>query len=704
MAEQDQDVRVRYTADTSGFVAASQRAEEAVESVGEAAQSSSSQATKAIVTLTDAEKRLAAQIVGAEAAMKAKAAATGLTVTQLRAVEKASTAAAKAATTNARSTDIATTATTALAAKVPTVSKVVEDADAAMRRASYGGKVFRAQLADIATTASMGISPLTILAQQGPDLVHAMEAGGGAAATFKAAFGGLTSVLMAAAPIVAAVTVAAAALGTAYVVLRNNTEDADSAQGLLAARMSGLQHVADSAKSAIADLAATTKRFYESVTETEYQAAEATGVLTAEEVAQAKAIQALRAQIEPQIKAQETLKAALVAQNEVLRQNLASNRLSEEERKKAKAQIDANRRGLTDLNEELDTERAKLQEGIDNIAKTTGARQREREETDKGRASRSADTISRRDNAAAMAEQRWAQEQLNAAFDAEIERLNVRAGFLPTLQSRVEGLSEAEIKYRETIEAIAEAERIGALTTQEAFELRAVAAQDWTAANTAAVEDAAEAEQRLADQRQRQHEQEMARIERERQAKIDNVQAILTFAQQGLEVVSMVIQAVSERGGKAAKRAAKFAKLAAIADIGIKTAQAVMTAFAQFGPPPSPAGIAGAAIATATGIAQAGIVAATELPTYHVGGVKPGETLSRHLPGEGVLNATATRQLGTDGVRDLNMGRMPMAPVLRIGRNEVREMERIRERGGLGVQVGRSMAATRGISGREVLA
>lgn len=670
------DVTIRYEADTSGFVAASQRAEEAVKDVGTAAQTSSTQATKAVVTLTEAEKKLAAQIVGAQAAMKAKSEATGLTVGQLSKMER----------------------------QLSNASAATDAFEKANRRAAYGGKVFRAQLADIATTASMGISPLTILAQQGPDLVHAMEAGGGATATLKAAFGGLVPVLAAAAPIIAAVTVAAGALATAFVVYQNATEDADSASQLLEARMSGIKHVADTARKSIADLASSAQQFYKAVTDTEYQAAEATGALTAEEVAQAKAVQALRSQIEPTIQAQETLKAALIAENNALRENLASNRMSEDERKEAKKQIDANRRGLADLNAAIDENNAKLDLGIQNIQTSTKAQAKDREETERGTAARKRDAEERKRMAELAREQRWAQEQLNIAFDYEIQRLERRAQLMPQLQSKVEGLSAAEITYRDTISEIAEAERMGAITTEEAFALREAAAMDWVAANTEALDSAVEAEQRLADTRQRLHEQEMARIERERQAKIDNVQAILGFAQAGIEMISFVIEAVSEKGGKAAKRAAKFAKLAAIADIGIKTAQAVMTAFAQFGPPPSPAGIAGAAIATATGIAQAGIVAATDLPTYHVGGVKPGETMSRHLPGEGVLNATATRDLGADGVRALNMGMRPTTTVLKIGRNEVREMQRMEQRGGLGLQVGRGTNATRGISGREVLA
>ena len=161
---------------------------------------------------------------------------------------------------------------------------------------------------------------------------------------------------------------------------------------------------------------------------------------------------------------------------------------------------------------------------------------------------------------------------------------------------------------------------------------------------------------------------------------------------------------------KAASRAAKFAKAAALADIGLKTAQAVMAGIAQFGPPPSPVGIAAMASALAVGGIQAGVVAAVDLPTYHVGGVKPGETLSRHLPGEATLDASTTRAIGgAEGLRQMQMGHTGGGMVIQIGRREVRELERIGLRSG-GLYAGAIRAAstssgpTRGISGRGVIA
>ena len=67
------------------------------------------------------------------------------------------------------------------------------------------------------------------------------------------------------------------------------------------------------------------------------------------------------------------------------------------------------------------------------------------------------------------------------------------------------------------------------------------------------------------------------------------------------------------------KKAAAVEKASAMFSIGLNTAMAIMQAIAQFGPPPSPMGIAGIAMATALGITQLAIAAAKPLPAYAKG-------------------------------------------------------------------------------------
>ncbi|MBR2618778.1 MAG: hypothetical protein IKC81_05695 [Paludibacteraceae bacterium] len=67
------------------------------------------------------------------------------------------------------------------------------------------------------------------------------------------------------------------------------------------------------------------------------------------------------------------------------------------------------------------------------------------------------------------------------------------------------------------------------------------------------------------------------------------------------------------------RKAAAAEKASAVFSIGLNTAMAIMQAIAQFGPPPSPMGIAGIAIASALGATQLAIALAKPLPKYAKG-------------------------------------------------------------------------------------
>jgi len=67
------------------------------------------------------------------------------------------------------------------------------------------------------------------------------------------------------------------------------------------------------------------------------------------------------------------------------------------------------------------------------------------------------------------------------------------------------------------------------------------------------------------------------------------------------------------------RKQAQNEKIQAAFNIAISTAQGIMQAIAQFGPPPSPMGIAGIAFATGLGAAQLGLVLSKPLPQYAKG-------------------------------------------------------------------------------------
>ena len=106
-------------------------------------------------------------------------------------------------------------------------------------------------------------------------------------------------------------------------------------------------------------------------------------------------------------------------------------------------------------------------------------------------------------------------------------------------------------------------------------------------------------------------------------------------------------------------------KAAALSGVVFKTAQAIMQAFALFGPPPSPPGIISAGIATAAGILQGGLIAAEKPPQFHSGftagfSTGPDERNAILTAGESVLSSRATENIGRERVDAMNQtGNMP---------------------------------------------
>lgn len=192
--------------------------------------------------LTEAEKRLLAQMLATQKALEDRARVTGLSVSQIQALERGVKQQAASAAEAAEETTRVAVAQTAAAASA-------DDAGKAMERASFGAKQLRFQLADIGVQLVGGMNPFVILAQQGPDVAYAFEAGGGAANTMRAAFGGLITQAGALAPILAGVALVVAAVGTAYAVTANHLESAIGPtqqindllreQGSVAGRLSG---------------------------------------------------------------------------------------------------------------------------------------------------------------------------------------------------------------------------------------------------------------------------------------------------------------------------------------------------------------------------------------------------------------------------------------------------------------------------------
>jgi uncharacterized protein YkuJ len=192
---------------------------------------------------------------------------------------------------------------------------------------------------------------------------------------------------------------------------------------------------------------------------------------------------------------------------------------------------------------------------------------------------------------------------------------------------------------------------------------------DLNASRVADAQSAADEMVRIAEDKAQQeaeialelrNQQKLADIERMNQT-IDTAVALSGAA---LEVTSMMEQHMSEASGKEARRFFRIRQAAAVTDILMTTQQAIMRALADLGPI---AGTAAGIAIGATSAAQIGTVMAEKPPAFDVGGMIRGGILSKTpdqmtasvLPGEAILNRSATERLGESGVNALNRGGSP---------------------------------------------
>ena len=144
-----------------------------------------------------------------------------------------------------------------------------------------------------------------------------------------------------------------------------------------------------------------------------------------------------------------------------------------------------------------------------------------------------------------------------------------------------------------------------------------------------------------------------------------------TLTQSAHDLASARIESMGEvqaAGADEAKRMFKIQKGLAMVGVAIDGAQAVIKAFAQFGPPPSPLGIAAAAAAGIATTASLATIASQQINTVELptGGIIPSidHQLISAQPGEAVLNRAAVDRLGPSGVDALNNGHAAPAQIV----------------------------------------
>jgi uncharacterized protein YciW len=267
-------------------------------------------------------------------------------------------------------------------------------------------------------------------------------------------------------------------------------------------------------------------------------------------------------------------------------------------------------------------------------------------------------------------------------LDAEIEALT--QGSLASFTKAL----DAEQKALEQVAAIGTAARASQLdaeqklTTEYGNQLAALLALSEAYPENLAIQQEA-AESRLALETQYNDAvqamgQETAK--QERAAQLGRVEDALSAASMlanvAHDLTDVRIENMKEldaAGRAELERMFRVQKAISIAGVVIDGAAATMKAFAQFGPPPSPVGIASAAlVAAATGIQIAKIAA--QQPEFPMGGIVPSidHQLISAQPGEAVLNREAVNRLGPSGIDALNNGRAGVGEVVVVNRYEHR--------------------------------
>ena len=120
--------------------------------------------------------------------------------------------------------------------------------------------------------------------------------------------------------------------------------------------------------------------------------------------------------------------------------------------------------------------------------------------------------------------------------------------------------------------------------------------------------------------------------------------------QEEISALSDIEQAAYQQKQKQLRSLFRFEKGMALAEIAMSTAEAVIAAQKL----PIPFNAISAALAVATGVAQAGVVQSQQMPSFHMGGLAPDEATARVLAGEAILDRSTVRRLGGEqGVKNL---------------------------------------------------
>jgi hypothetical protein len=659
MATDGGKVQFEFGADASGVVAAAKQVEENVNKAMDASAKATAKynaeleaqavaaknALIAGVKLTDAEKAWTAATIGAEAAAKAKAAALGISIGQVKAMDAAlrkqaeaeklaAEAAAKSAPTFGPKT-----ASQALAASVPQGLKAAASAAESLNE-EVGG------LGQVAATASSKLEKLSMGAHMlSPELGAAVSGAQGAAKAVEL----LASTSAGLLTILGPVAVAVGALAGAYYLLSQDIEEANE-KAEKAAELS----------TAAADAA---KPWHDIVKQTDDAMALANGTMTEREKAARDASRAVD--------------AAAESERAFLRAQVESAKAAQEGSNATVDTIAAYKRAKDTL-AAFEAKAAKTSETAGLLAERTfdlaDAAEHERKVVDAAAEAR---------RKAEAAEREWlgvVSESIKYEYrvqDLEKERAR-------TIAANDKIIADAAAKSADQRAEAEETLRVRLIEMdEERTKQYAKGIEDRKELDRQYAESAATVAKSLSDAVTTIAQEESDR----RSAIIDKLQTKLSDGEDTLTAKQKA--AIKDRisaNEDAAIAAFRVSQGAAAATAAVDTILAIENALATV---PYPANIAVAAAAGIAGAANEVAILAQAPPTFHGGGVlQPDEVMAKMRAGEGVLTPETTRALGgPQGIARANQtqGASVMgggSVTFRIGRREVAEIERTGVRAG----------------------
>ena len=509
------------------------------------------------------------------------------------------------------------------------------------------------QASDVGVQLAAGTSPMTVLIQQGPQLAESFSSASLAAAVLGRA--------LAFVPVVAALTTTALAGAAAWTTYKIAVMDADDAAGRVSARLGETKTRLDKARDAVKGVNTEWTRFVAMGADLEAQIDLINGTTDkftiAAEKQGAAATKAARSGILEQSQLVEAIRDRVKANDAAIhsdRLSLAEFAQAQAELPKLRAELQAAERGLldkkaaakavagdiatlTEYNRELAESEATLKTRTE---AETAARQRQATANDL--AAKAAREVA----AATEALTRISLEASAGGLSAEGAVLRLRQQQLDAIDVAIEKEGDWATAVIARAEVEAQADR----------ELLAIKESRWDAEDKR-LDDTVKAMSDAAAKANDESLNEMKQAEERAQAQ---VLAMATMAGATSTIMQTAATANDKLTRKQAKRLWQAGKAAAFTEVAFSTAAAVMKVTAQTGvvaPLVIPAVLA-------AGAAQVAVIAAQKPPAFDIGGLArggiasrtPDQVSARILPGEAVLNRSATAQLGESGVNRLNRG------------------------------------------------